>query len=96
MVPVTMPIGMSRSVSGSSVAAAGLALAIGDQRRANAGDDRADDLEQGPDRGDADRAGANHARLLPECRADQRFEVAAGLRDEAGVLRPVRDDERPR
>ena len=35
-------------------------------RRADAADDRADDLEQGPDRGDADHAGAEEADVVAE------------------------------
>ena len=62
----TMPIGRSRSVSGEAVLPAGAARAAGGERRGDALDDRADDLEQGPDRGDADRAGADEPHLLAE------------------------------
>ena len=40
--------------------------------------------------------GADHARLLLEGGADKRFKVAADLRRKGNVLRPVRDDDRPR
>ncbi len=42
------------------------ARAAGGERRGDALDDRADDLEQGPDRGDADRPGADEADFCAE------------------------------
>ena len=63
-----MPIGMSRSTSGSAVAAARARFEAAIAER-DAADDRADDLEQGPDRGDADHAGAEEADVGPEHRA---------------------------
>ena len=56
-----MPIGMSRSTSGS--ASPPLRGPRRGHRRADAAEDRADDPEQGPDRGDSDHAGAEEAHV---------------------------------
>ncbi len=63
---MTIPIGMSRSVIGERLAAAGLALRVGGERAANARDDRPDDPQQRPDRRDADGPGADEADLVDE------------------------------
>ena len=82
-----MPIGMSRSVSGEAGSARRRrARGLRGQRRRDALDDRADDPQQGPDRGDADGAGADEAHLFAEGRPDQRLEVGGGT---AGRCSPV-------
>ena len=64
MTAPTMPIGMSRSTSGSaSPPGARREAAIAERMPL---EDRADDPEQGPDRGDADHAGAEEAHVGAE------------------------------
>src|SRR5438067_2341100 len=52
-------------------APAGLAFAAGSKGAANAGNDRSDDPQQGPDRGDADSPGTDKADLADEYVADK-------------------------
>ena len=93
MPPVTMPIGMSRSVSGRSAARPALRSRLA-ARAPGSADKRTDDPKQGPDRGDADGARADHPRLEAEG-VMQLVEITRGSRDQARILRPVRDNERP-
>ena len=70
-------------------AASRLAFATGRERPANAGDDRADDPQEGPDRRDADGPGADETDLVDEDVTDEVVEAGAGgnRTGERGVVR---------
>ena len=72
-----MPIGRSRSVSARRPRRPARRARLAAIADVNALDDRADDPEQRPDRGDADGAGADDARLGPERRCHQRLRSPA-------------------
>ena len=74
---------------------AAAALLRGGERALDAADDRAEQLEQGPDRGDADHAGAEEAHVGAEDgvgdllgRARQRRAVRIGSRIHQAMTRP--------
>ena len=93
MVTPMMPIGISRSVSARLLWPPAVRARLAASADGHALDDRADDLEQGPDRGDADRAGADEAHLLAKHGADQRVEI--GRRRDSGKPGLPRHEHEP-